>query len=535
MDRVLKLFLFTTMAALAFPLIAQDNLNMIIQMKFAEGDACTELNPYKAPVSRAVNNRVYAVIFEPLVRFDFDTDEIVPVLAETWDKTSDNRRLTLHLRNNVRWHYIEKKFSAHDVKFTFDYIRNMAEGESDRRKYLFIERIAVVDSFTVTFYFNTPEPDALLALDAWMIPKSRFTENFIEIEDADNNLSTFSKKPIGTGPFKFVRQGVDRNIDFVKNITYWGQPSQIHHVKDSYIPDDETRVNALLFGGQDLLTETTASYISRISNAGGFRMDPYQSYSFDAIAYNCNNPLLRDPLLRKAMTIAIDRQQILDQWYAGKGSLIHGPVVPYSPIHNSSLHPLPFDPEMARTLLTDAGYIDSNGDGVRERSGQPLRFTILAPVESAAQSTEIQNVVLSVVNYLKEVGIQLEQENVIHGEYYKSLYREHDFDMSWVKFGFGTSYDISVLFHSEENFPGGYNIGSYRNADVDRLFNEYARSSDRFAKYNLMQEVQGILREECPFTFLYTVDNFAAYNRDLVNIRIDPFYFFTFIAQWIKH
>ncbi len=498
-------------------------------LTYGEKETANQFNPYLGKKARAVTIRLFSMIFEGLVRYDFDTDRIVPVLAQSWETSSDNRQITFHLHPNIKWHDGEN-LSPDDVYFTYQFIKLRGRNRI-KRKYSFIDRMEIKDRNSITFIFKEPEPDALKYFDARIIPAHRFDEHFLEKK---YNVGTFSQFPIGTGPYKFVSKGLNGKVTLVVNKNYWGKRAHINSVIMKTIADETTMVNSLIYGGIKLIVDTPPNAIAKIQNAGEFDLIPYRTFSFHAFGYNCQNSLLKNPSVRRAFSMAVDREKMLNQWYAGKGYILFGPFVKASSYYHTELTPLPFLPMSARKILDDLGIRDHDGDGYREtQDGKKINLKLVVPVEQAATTPVIQNVAQSYINYLKNIGIKVSMENVTMDDYLDKIFYKHDFDIAWVQWTFGTSYDISDLFYSSENQPGGNNFISYNNPKIDILIKDFHQTNDKETRRSIMYRIQEILRDDCPYTFLYTIDNYAAVHYSIVtNRHIDPYYFFTFLPEW---
>jgi peptide/nickel transport system substrate-binding protein len=297
--------------------------------------------------------------------------------------------------------------------------------------------------------------------------------------------------------------------------------------------DPSTMVFRALGGNIELIVETPADQIARLEQAAEFNLEVYQSLSFNAFGYNNAHPILQEKQVRRALTHAVDRDEMLRNWYEDKGTVIGGPFVPGHPFYNPSVEPLAYDPAQARQLLSQAGYVDRDGDGIRETSaGEDVSFRLVTLIEEAATATVKQNVAESYVDYLREVGVRVEVVNQVKDKYLESVFRKKDFDIAWVKWEFDPSYDIASLFRTESNNPGGDNIVNYSNPKVDELLQEYVEADDPERRRQIMYNTQQIIAEDSPYTFLYTVDNYATMHFSIVSTRVDPYYFFSYYDSW---
>lgn len=494
-------------------------------LTYSETNLIMSMNPYKVKVPRGESERMFSLIYEGLVRWDYEAERMMPVLATTCSLSPDQRSLTFHLRTDTRWHD-GAPFTADDVVFTYNFARSPAtESDAVRESFAFIDRIEAPDPHTVVFHFVRPSPDAIFVFDTWIIPAHLFQNN---LERRGNELS---RKPIGTGPYKLVTKGLG-TVELAVNEDYHGQVGYLQRAVMQHELDPTRLADGLLTGDTDLIISVPTRDISKLGRQQAqIRLEPYQSFSFDAFAYNLRHSVLSDTQVRRAMTMGLDREHLLVQNYYGKGQVIGGPFVPNTHYYDQDLTPLPYDPDQARRLLNEAGYVDSDGDGVRERGGRPLQFRLVTLVENVAASTKNAEVAASFADAMAGLGIEIEIVHLNVDQYTIALFEAGDFDIAWIKWVFDPTYDITRLFTQSGISKGGYNFIHYQNAEVEEIVAKFRQAEEAGERIDLMQAVQRMIRDEVPYTFLYTVDAYAAYNRRF-RLRIDPYYFFSFFNEW---
>jgi len=496
------------------------------ELIYGEGEGAGNLNPYTRTAARGPSDRLFALIYESLVRYDFAEDSVYAVLASSWEKK--DRTIIFYLRRNVTWHD-GIPLTAKDVQFTIEYIKRIARPQISLN-YNVIESVQVVDDYSLIVNFSNLTADAINLFDTWIIPKHLFDERYLDRQ----GVTPLSSRPIGTGPYLFGAKTIEGDVALKINDAYWGARGNIESVLMKYIPDPSGLVNNALFGGIKLVIETPPQEITRLENSGLFNLKQYQSFTIHVFAHNCEHPVLKNPDVRKALTLAVNREEMLKQWYAGKGKVLSGPFVEEAPYFNPQVLPLPYNPEEAKRLLENAGYRDTNGDGSRETPAdrKPLKFRLTIPVERVGGSTVVQNVAESYASYLRAVGVQTELEPLDLDTYLRRLLVEHKFDIAWKTWTFDPSYDITDLFRSQAKFAGGNNFVSYGNTLVDEAIALFERATDRDLRKRIMQQLHKILAEACPYTFLYSPDNYAAVHLHYAGTRIEPYYFFTYFPQW---
>jgi peptide/nickel transport system substrate-binding protein len=191
---------------------------------------------------------------------------------------------------------------------------------------------------------------------------------------------------------------------------------------------------------------------------------------------------------------------------------------------------IPFSSEDANQLLDRAGFRERTKDGIRKRGSYTLSFRMIVPISKESETTK--RVILSFQSYLRQVGIEVSIEWLEWKAWTETVFIEHDFDIIYADWLFDDSFDISSLFHSKGIGPGKNNFGSYRNPEVDALLDEAATTLDVEKKRTIYRRLHEILAEDAPYTYLWTLTNYAAYNRRVRKIDIHPTRFFTYVKDW---
>lgn len=506
------------------------------RLNYAERETVNEFNPYQRQEPRPAPDRLYTLIYETLVSYDYDREKVMPSLATDWSVSPQNaqapEQITFELREDVRWHDGER-FTAEDVAFTYRYVVEFQAATNEGA----IKRFGgLIDSVrtdpsanTVTFDLVRPTPKPAQRFSSfWIIPEHKFNEKYVPKDETES----LSRKPVGTGPYRFVELLMNGNVTLAAYKDYWGDGPFIAETEMRRSLDPSTMATEAIAGNLRLIVRTPLEQVGRLEQSGDFALRSYQSLSFNAFGYNSNHPILGLQVVRRALTRAVDRTSLLKEWYADKGRVIGGPLVPGHPYYNPDVQPREHDPERARKLLSAAGYEDRDGDGVRETvDGNELRFQLLTLKPKAAGSTRRQNVAQSYASQLEKVGVKIEVVSRVFSEY-QELKKRGEYEIAWVRWEFDPTYDITSLFLSEETGAGGDNFVNYNNQKVDKLIRSFREAKDPEAKRSYIYRIQEIIHEDVPYTFLYTVENYAAINLFVIPSRIDPYYFFSYYKSW---
>lgn len=341
-----------------------------------------------------VGTRVVYSLYDTLIRRDFLSDgqgggaQLIPMLAERWERLSDTV-LTVTLRQDVVFHN-GASLTAEDVAFTFERIINTENpyGYTEAVGYFQnIERIEIVDDYTVQFVTRSPDPILEQRLASWaaqIVPKDYFEEVGQE---------AFAQAPIGTGPYRFADIRPDERIVFEAFDDYWGESPTAATVTFEVIPELAGRVTALVNGEVDIVTNIPPDQIDLINSYDNVETRSVILANTHVIVYNTGHPVLADKRVRQALNLAIDRQLLVDALWNGQAVIPRGHQYPeYGALYNPERPQPAFDPERARALLAEAGYA---GEPVYFRS-HPSYYT------NGAQATQ------AIVEMWRDIGVNAE-------------------------------------------------------------------------------------------------------------------------------
>ena len=467
----------------------------------------------------------YYMLFTPLIQYD-SLFEPRPYLAASWDLEPGG--VTFYLNRDVYWHD-GQPVTAHDVLFTFERAKDPRTASILSSAYLtLVESAEVVDSFTIRFEFVRPHARPLDGF--WWPPVPRHLLS--EVPPEEMLHADFNREPIGSGPFRFVawESGesvrLERNPDFSEAL---GGPPKLERVVFRFIGESATLLSEALTGGIDVDGSVYPHQAEDIEATSGVRLMHFASREYYYIGWNTQSSLLSDARVRRALTMAIDRQQLIDALLFGYARPAVGTIAPWHPMF-VGLEPLAYDPERADRLLVEAGWRDRNGDGVREdASGRPLQFVLMTNHENPVR-TDIAQVVQS---QLTQVGVHVDVK-LFEWQTLLSRHRGRDFEgvvQSWVLDNFRV--DPAALFHSSQaDHPGSYNRSGLRDEAVDRLIDEASSTLDAEEGRRLWAEFSLALQEAQPFTFLMWLDELVSVSDRLQGVRMDARGTLVSVADW---
>ncbi len=483
-----------------------------------DGDAIVEatiseaLNLIPALASDSASFEIIGQIYDGLVKYDKDLN-IVPALAESWEISEDKRTLTFHLRKDVRWHD-ETPFTAQDPLFTYEIMTAPKTPTAYANNFQQIEKAEAVDDYTFRVTYQRPLAKALSTWNFAIMPA-----HLLRGENLDTSL--LARQPIGTGPYKMEKWEPGQRMILTANDTYFNGRPHLNRIIIRLIPDLNAQIMELLAGNIDTMSLTPNQYEDKRSDptlTEKYNLFRYPAFSYSYLGFNLKRPLFQDPKVRRAIAYAINKEEIVEGILLGLGSVANGPFKPDMWINNKNVKPYPFDPVKAKVLLTEAGWVDTDHDGILDKDGQKFQFTIITNQGNKTR----EQVATLIQSSLKEVGIEVRIHIIEWAAFLKEYLDKHNFDavvMGWTIPIEPAMYDV---WHSSKNKPGELNFINYKNEEVDRLIDEarFILDTDEQKKY--YDRVQEILYDEVPYVFLYVPDVLPIYSKRFTGPEVGP-------------
>lgn len=432
------------------------------------------------------------MLFMPLVRLDADMG-YVPHLADSMWMSEDGLALSFRLREGVRWHD-GAPVTVDDVAWSIETFMDPDLAYANVQYFQFVDRVERVDERVVRVHFTEAHSDAPMDFTEWA-PMPRHLLG--DVAPTDMRNAPFNRAPAGNGPFRFVSWTANQQAVFEANPDYvFGRPN-LDRVVFRIVPEQTTELTELLTGGIDLMRAVPPAEAERVRRdpAAGLMDFPSRSYTY--LAYNTRDPLFEDPAVRRALTMAIDRGQIVEALLYGFGEVAVADVLPWQWEFDESLEPWPYDPERARELLAEAGWSDADGDGILDRDGTPFRFVL-----ETNQGNDLREDILVIVqDDLREIGVSVVTRLTEWNTLIDRLKRK-DFQAAVSGWVVDFKFDPTQLF-SCGAIEAKYNYPSYCNPRADSLMQAALTTLDRAEAKPLWDRYQRIIHEDQPYTFLY--------------------------------
>jgi len=470
------------------------------------------MNPLTTYSSESLE--VTSLIYNKLLGYDLNF-ETVPELAKEFSYSEDGLTITYKMQEGVKWHDGED-FTAEDAAYTFNLIRDNELGQYAQWLTNMVSATAE-DASTFVVTFDKPQafnPGLVIPI----LPKHLWeTMTAEEIEVFAND------EPIGTGAYKFVEWQVGTTLTIERNEDYWGKKPAASKIVYILYGNEDVMAQALKSGDIDIITEVPPTIWDGLQGAENIKAVSLPSFSFHHIGINVSdqenspgNPLLRDKVVRQALSYALDRNQLVEVALAGHGQ----PGDSIIPIGITDWYlNIPADkqmnanPEKAKQILDEAGYVDNNGDGVREdTNGMPLEFRLIA-IETTSVDVRAAQLFR---DSAETVGIKLNLQTLDENTLGELVYNVDNPDWDIFVWGWDSStidpnYMLGVPLCSQ---IGGNNDVFYCNEEYDALYEQQAATLDVAARKEIVDRMQSMFYEDAAYLVMWYQDKLQAYRTD---------------------
>jgi peptide/nickel transport system substrate-binding protein len=442
------------------------------------------------------SHEIASMVFNGLVKYDKNLN-IVGDLAESWGLSKDGLVITFHLRKGVKWHD-GHPFTAEDVLFTYRVTIDPKTPTAYAGDFLKVKKAEVLDSHTFKVTYDQPFAPALMSWGSAVLPKHL-------LEGKDITTSPLARHPIGTGPYRFKEWIPGQKIVLVSNPDYFEGRPYIDGYVMRIIPDMATMFLELRANGIDRMGLTPLQYMRQTENnlfRSNFNKYRYLSFSYTYLGYNLQNPLFTDKRVRQAIAYGINRDEMIQGVLLGLGKPATGPYKPGTWVYNPDVKMYPYNPQKAKELLAQAGWRDTDGDGILDKNGQPFVFEIITN-----QGNEVRSKCAEIIQRrLGEIGIKVKIRVLEWAAFVNDFINKRRFDATILGWTIPLDPDIYDVWHSSKMGPQELNFVSYKNAEVDDLIEKGRSTFDQKKRKKYYDRIQELLAEEQPYTFLYVPD-----------------------------
>jgi len=458
-------------------------------------------------------------------------EDFQPLLAQKWEWDGP-LTLVFHLDPRARWQD-GQRVTAADVEFTFDAYTDSTVGSPFRPKLHRIASVTQRDSLTAVFRFKEKYPEMfydavyhMRILPAHLlraVPRDQWT------------TAAFGRQPVGDGPYRFVRWQAAQSIELVADSTFFlGRPG-IRRLIWRITPDLQVAVQQVIAGEADIREQlVTPDNVAR-ARAAGLSLYPFRGSVYTLLDFNLRasddttkpHPIFADRTLRRALSMAVDRASLVKSALGDLGKVPPGPMSELLGIWDPDIRQVPYDSALAARILNGQGWRDHDGDGIRDKDGQPLAFHILVPTSSVlrrqyARLLQEQFRAIGVHVEIDELEPSVVSQRVATGKFDTAiLSRQNDpspssgIAQSWTRAGFG-----------------GSNFGRYYSADFEQLVDRAVTATSRDQARALWRRAMETLNADAPGIFLYSLQNVGAVHKRVENVQFRPDSWAALLRTW---
>ncbi len=445
----------------------------------------------------SASHSVSGLIFNGLVKYGTDLS-VIGDLAESWDISADGLVITFHLRKGVKW-ADGAEFTAGDVMFGYKTIIDEKTPTAYKEDFLQVKKAEVLDTHTFRVTYEKPFAPALTSWGNLVVLPRHL------LEGKDITKSGLTRDPVGLGPYKLSKWTSGQELLLGSYHGYFEGRPYIDNYRYRIIPDSATMFLELQTGGVDMMGLTPIQYTKQTDTdffKKNFQKFRYPTFAYTHMAFNLKHPFFKDKRVRQAIAYGIDKSEIVDVVLFGLGSPATGPYVPNTWPYNPNVRKYEHNPEKAKLLLKEAGWEDTDGDGILDKDGNPFKFTILTNMGNNLR----KNTATIIQWRLAKIGIKVEIRALEWSAFINNFIDKKRFEAVLLGWNIGLDPDQYDIWHSSKTKEKEFNFISYNNPEVDALLEKGRRTFDIEERKKSYYRMQEILADELPYIFLYVPD-----------------------------
>lgn len=519
------------------------------------GDDPNTLNPITS--NDTVSNAFQRQVIEGMAEQSYhNPDEFLPALAESWEFDEETLTYKIKLRKGVYWHPMalpngkklpRTEFTSADVKFTFDCILNEnieaaslrsyyvdPEAKQESEKYKI--KVTVIDDYTVKVRWTKPYFQALeFTMGIGIMPRHVYGvdengepitldyRNSQEFADAFNNHWA-NTRMCGTGPMIFKEWKKDREVTLVRNPDYWGNPFYFKRIVYQNIANPNTALQKVLQNELDWASIPQKDhYVQNQEHenvvAGKVNLVAFDYPGYRYLGYNMRRDLFKDKRVRWAVSHAVPVDDIIDKVWYKLATRITGPFLPGSSADNPNIKPVEYNLDRARKLLDEAGWKDTNNDGVRDKVVEGKNVEAKFEVIIFAESPQYRQLAEIIREDLRKIGIDMKITPTKWALMLEKL-NSKEFDACILGWGLSWKGDPFQLWHgSQADVPDSSNHIGYQNGEVDKLIEKLRETMDPEKQKAIYHQIHQHIYDDQPYCFLFQEKATAGHHSRLQNIQ----------------
>ncbi len=479
--------------------------------------------------SDAPSHEVSSLLFVAPLKYDKDL-KIIPWAAESFEVLEDGKLLSFVLRKGIKWED-GTELTADDVEFTYKLMVDPQTPTPYAEDFLVISEFKKTGPYSFEVRYDKPFARSLITWMSSIMPKhlleytpadppvktvggdasesdSATNKELMEAQAAkrakslEKKYASFGRSPKGSGPFIMKNWESGSRLRLDSNHEYFEGRTYLDGVVYRVIPDLSAMFLELKAKKLDMMNLTPLQYLYQTSGTDWeqrYNKFKYVSFGYTFLGYNLKNPLFEDVRVRQAVALAINKQDLVAGVLLGQGMPTIGPYKPGTWVYNDKIEDYAYDPEQALKLLAEAGWRDTNNDGLLEKNGKRFSFTILLN-QGNEQRIKTATIIQS---QLKQIGMEVKIRTVEWAAFIKDFVNKGRFDCLVLGWNILQDPDIYNVWHSSQTKEGGLNFVGYKNPEVDDLLERGRRSLDQAERKVIYDRFQEILHHDQPYCFLY--------------------------------
>jgi peptide/nickel transport system substrate-binding protein len=472
---------------------------------YAKGADPRGLDP--AYVDDGESAKIIVNIYDTLVKYKRGGTDIEPGLATSWTKSPDGLTWTFNLRKGVKFHD-GTPFNAAAVKFSVD--RQLPPLVKDSMPYASftfgpVKRVEVVNDSTVRFVLSRPYAPFLANL-AMALAAPIVSPTAVKKYGEDD----FSQHPVGTGAFIFEKWDKDQQIVLVKNNNYWGVKAKVDKVVYVTTKENSVRASQLITGAADIIDGIDPNDVKTLES-NGMHVIKNPGMNINYMCFMCHRKPFNDVRVRRAISMAINREAIVKYLYQGYAEVANGPLPSFIPGYDPKLKPIGYNPEGAKKLLAEAGCPNLTFNFITYSNPRPYNTANGVKLAEAVQAE------------LLKIGVKTNIKVYPWKEYKDVLYKGEEGEVGfygWVGDNGDADNFLSLL--SSHEIESTLNSAKYANPKVDALLEQGTKTSDPKARVKIYQDLQKILIDEAPWVYISHAEDLAACKPTVKNFYPHP-------------
>ena len=487
---MLKISLFLFLLTLSVNLFSST-------LQLATSTNPSRLNPILATDSSSAE--IAGFLFNGLLKYDKDSSTIIGDLAKKF-YFKDDKTLIFELRKNVKWHD-GKKFTSKDVIFTYKTLISDKISSPYSSEFRFVKSVKALGKYKIEVKYKRAY---FKALETWMM--GILPEHILKNEKNLMN-SSFNTHPIGTGPYKLTQLEYSKNIILTAFDDYFEGRAKIDKISFNIIADPMTRFLMLKSGALDIGNIEPMAFERQLSKTFFKKFKTYEqiSHSYTYLGFNLRRKKFQNPKVREALSLAINRQELVDILFFKHAKVCTGPFLPATSAFNPKVKAPKQNIKRAKELLKEAGYTKKH----------PLRFEIVT-----SNSSALRPYAAEILQYqLQKSGVIVTIRVMEWQAFLNMAVFPHKFDTVLLGWGLSPTPDPYMFWHSDNDKKGGFNLVGYHNPIIDKMIEKSQSIVNREKLSAIWKKMFKMIVDDNPYLFLYIPNSITAVNKNINNIQ----------------